>query len=84
MKKVFMWSLMLLSLGLNLTSCSSNDDPIIINDPVTLSLEMPLNLENVEVTNSNITLTNVSSSQIHVLNNAIEKTSNAIITNYKL
>lgn len=82
MKKVFMWSLMLLSLGLNLTSCSSNDDPIIINDPVTLSLEMPLNLENVEVTNSNITLTNVSSSQIHVLNNAIEKTSNGFVATF--
>lgn len=77
-----MWSLMLLSLGLNLTSCSSNDDPIIINDPVTLSLEMPLNLENVEVTNSNITLTNVSSSQIHVLNNAIEKTSNGFVATF--
>ncbi|WP_051949655.1 DUF4876 domain-containing protein [Prevotella sp. FD3004] len=82
MKKVFLWSLMLLSLGLNLTSCSSNDDPIIINDPVTLSLEMPLNLENVEVTNSNITLTNVSSSQIHVLNNAIEKTSNGFVATF--
>ena len=43
---------------------------------------MPLNLENVEVTNSNITLTNVSSSQIHVLNNAIEKTSNGFVATF--
>ena len=70
MKKIFMWSLALLSLGLGVTSCDSDDDPVIINDPVTLSLEMPLNLENVEVTNSNITLTNVNANQTRVLVNA--------------
>ena len=79
MKKIFMWSLALLSLGLSVTSCDSDDDPVIINDPVTLSLEMPLNLENVEVTNSNITLTNVNANQTKVLINAIQKTANGFV-----
>lgn len=77
-----MWSLALLSLGLGVTSCDSDDDPVIINDPVTLSLEMPLNLENVEVTNSNITLTNVNANQTKVLVNAIQKTANGFVATF--
>ncbi len=95
MKNAFMWSLTLLSLTLNLTSCNDDDDAPIINDevevqivsndsstPVTLSFEMPLNLENVEVTNSNITLTNVRTGEVQTLTNAIKKTDNDFIATF--
>lgn len=59
---------------LMLSSCSSNDDPIVINSPVTLSFEMPLGLENIEVLSDQLTLTNVNTAQVISLTNAIQHT----------
>ena len=73
---------MLLSLGMNLTSCSSDDGPSIINSPVTLTLEMPLNLENVEVPTSTITLSNLKGEVSYALINSIEKTANGFVATF--
>lgn len=52
MKKLILKSMMLLSvLALTFTSCSDNDDKV-VTTPVSLSIEMPLGLENIVLSNA--------------------------------
>ena len=60
MKKLILKSMMLLSvLALTFTSCSDNDDKV-VTTPVSLSIEMPLGLENVVLSNAKAVFTNVT------------------------
>lgn len=71
MKKNFlMGMLMLLTVGLSFTACS-NDDSVTYT-PVSLSVEMPLGIENVEFTNSEATFTNVQTGEVFVVNHFVE------------
>ena len=80
MKKNFIGGLMmLLTLGLSLTACSSDDGPVIINEPVSVSVEMPLNLENVVVSNDVTTLVDVKTGESYVAANAIKKTADGFV-----
>lgn len=79
---IFTSILMFLMVNFVISSCSSNDDPIIINQPVTLSFVMPLGLENVEVINDDITLINVNTIQEYTLHNAIKKVGNSFVVEF--
>ena len=58
MKKLILKSMMLLSvLALTFTSCSDNDDKV-VTTPVSLSIEMPLGLENIVFSNAKAVFTN--------------------------
>lgn len=70
MKQKFL--LFALAVSMIFTACSSDDDPIVITSPVTISFEMPLNLENVEVQSSVVTLTNTATGIHTTLQNAIQ------------
>lgn len=70
MKQKFL--LFALAVSMIFTACSSDDDPIVITSPVTISFEMPLNLENVEVQSSVVTLTNTATGIQTTLQNAIQ------------
>ena len=60
MKKLILKSMMLLSvLALTFTSCSDNDDKV-VTTPVSLSIEMPLGLENIVLSNAKAVFTNVT------------------------
>ncbi len=84
MKKTIFWSLVaLLTMGITLTSCSSDDDPIIINEPVSLTLEMPLGIQNVEVLNDMVVLTNVNNNKTIVRSNAIQKTADGFVASFE-
>ena len=73
-KNLFGSLMMLLAMGMAMTACSSDDGPVIINEPVSVSIEMPLNLENVVVTNDVTTLIDVTSGETYTASNAIKKT----------
>ena len=73
-KNLFGSLMMLLVMGMAMTACSSDDGPVIINEPVSVSIEMPLNLENVVVTNDVTTLIDVTSGETYTASNAIKKT----------
>ncbi len=81
MKKTVLLSIMMmLSVALTLTSCSSdNETPIV---PLTsLTLEIPSNLENAVLTNASATVTNVQTQKVvNVANNQFVKNGN----NYQL
>ena len=82
-KKNLIWSMMvLLAMGTTMTSCSSDDGPAIIDQPVTLTIDMPLGLENVEVLNDVTTLTDVKSGETYVASNAIQKTANGFVVSF--
>lgn len=60
MKKLILKSMMLLSvLALTFTSCSDNDDKV-VTTPVSLSIEMPLGLENIVLSYVKAVFTNVT------------------------
>lgn len=83
MKKNLIWSLVsLLTMGMTLTACSSDDGPVIINEAVTVSIEMPLNLENVVVSNDVTTLKDVTSGEAYVAMNAIKKTDAGFVVEF--
>ena len=65
-KKIFAGILMMLTAGLTMTSCSSDDKTPII--PVTsLTLEIPANLQNTTLSNLTGTLTNVESQKVYAI-----------------
>lgn len=71
MKKNFLMSmLMLLTVGLSFTACS-NDDSVTYT-PVSLSVEMPLGIENVEFANSKAVFTNVQTGEVFTVNQFVE------------
>ena len=81
MKKTVLLSIMMmLSVALTLTSCSSDDETPIV--PLTsLTLEIPSNLENAVLTNASATVTNVQTQKVvNVANNQFVKNGN----NYQL
>ena len=83
MKKNLIWSFVsLLTMGMTLTACSSDDGPVIINETVTVSIEMPLNLENVVVSNDVTTLMDVTSGEVYVASNAIKKADTGFVVEF--
>ena len=78
-KNLFGGLMMLLTMGMTLSACSSDDGPVIINEPVSVSIEMPLNLENVVVSNDVTTLVDVKTGETHVAANAIKKTADGFV-----
>ena len=81
-KNLFGSLMMLLTMGMALTACSSDDGPVIINEPVGVTIEMPLNLENVVVSNDVTTLVDVNTGEAHVAANAIKKTDNGFVVEF--
>ena len=81
-KNLFGGLMMLLTMGITLSACSSDDGPVIINEPVSVSIEMPLNLENVVVSNDVTTLVDVKTGEIHVAANAIKKTADGFVVEF--
>ena len=66
MKKLILKSMMLLSvLALTFTSCSDNDDKV-VTTPVSLSIEMPLGLENIVLSNAKAVFTNVTTNETFI------------------
>ena len=62
-KTVFLSIIMMLSVGLFMTSCSSDDDTPIV--PMTsLTLEIPANLQNAVLSNASAVVTNVQTQQV--------------------
>ena len=74
---------MLLAMGTTMTSCSSDDGPVIINEPVTLTIDMPLGLDNVEVLSDQTSLTDVNTGEVYVATNAIQKTVNGFVVSFE-
>ena len=74
--------MMLLTMGMTLSACSSEDGPVIINEPVSVAIEMPLNLENVTVSNDVTTLVDVKTGESHVAANAIKKTADGFVVEF--
>lgn len=73
MKKLILKSMMLLSvLALTFTSCSDNDDKV-VTTPVSLSIEMPLGLENIVLSNAKAVFTNVTTNETFVQEQFQEK-----------
>lgn len=73
MKKLILKSMMLLSvLALTFTSCSDNDDKV-VTTPVSLSIEMPLGLENVVLSNAKAVFTNVTTNETFIQEQFQEK-----------
>lgn len=73
MKKLFLKSMMLLSvLALTFTSCSDNDDKV-VTTPVSLSIEMPLGLENIVLSNAKAVFTNVTTNETFIQEQFQEK-----------
>lgn len=65
--------MMLLSvLALTFTSCSDNDDKV-VTTPVSLSIEMPLGLENVVLSNAKAVFTNVTTNETFIQEQFQEK-----------
>ena len=81
-KNLFGGLMMLLTMGITLSACSSDDGPVIINEPVSVSIEMPLNLENVVVSNDVTTLVDVKTGETHVAANAIKKTADGFVVEF--
>ena len=64
MKKDFLLSMMMLMMmTMSFTSCG--DDDKVITTPVSLSIDMPLGLENVVLSNAKATFTNVASNETY-------------------
>lgn len=64
MKKYFLLSMMMLMMmTMSLTSCG--DDDKVVTTPVSLSIDMPLGLENVVLSNAKATFTNVASNETY-------------------
>ena len=64
MKKYFLLSMMMLMMmTMSFTSCG--DDDKVITTPVSLSIDMPLGLENVVLSNAKATFTNVASNETY-------------------
>lgn len=73
MKKLILKSMMLLSvLALTFTSCSDNDDKV-VTTPVSLSIEMPLGLENIVLSNVKAVFTNVTTNETFIQEQFQEK-----------
>lgn len=73
MKKLILKSMMLLSvLALTFTSCSDNDDKV-VTTPVSLSIEMPLGLENIVLSNAKAVFTNVTTNETFIQEQFREK-----------
>ena len=71
MKKNFlMGMLVLLTVGLSFTACS-NDDSVTYT-PVSLSVEMPLGIDNVVFSNSKAMFTNVQTGEVFTVNQFVE------------
>lgn len=66
-----MGMLMLLTVGLSFTACS-NDDSVSYT-PVSLSVEMPLGIDNVVFSNSKAMFTNVQTGEVFTVNKFVEK-----------
>ena len=81
-KNLFGGLMMLLTMGITLSACSSDDGPVIINEPVSVSIEMPLNLENVVVSNDVTTLVDVKTGETYVSTNAIKKTADGFVVEF--
>lgn len=65
--------MMLLSvLALTFTSCSDNDDKV-VTTPVSLSIEMPLGLENIVLSNAKVGFTNVTTNETFIQEQFQEK-----------
>ena len=65
--------MMLLSvLALTFTSCSDNDDKV-VTTPVSLSIEMPLGLENIVLSNAKAVFTNVTTNETFIQEQFQEK-----------
>lgn len=77
MKKNILWSmLMLMMAALMLTACSDSDD--VPTTPVSLSVQMPLGIDNVVFSNAKATLTNVNTNEVFTVDQFTE--SNGIFT----
>lgn len=73
MKKLILKSMMLLSvLALTFTSCSDNNDKV-VTTPVSLSIEMPLGLENIVLSNAKAVFTNVTTNETFIQEQFQEK-----------
>lgn len=73
MKKLILKSMMLLSvLALTFTSCSDNDDKV-VTTPVSLSIEMPLGLENIVLSNAKAVFTNITTNETFIQEQFQEK-----------
>ena len=79
-KTVFLSIIMMLSVGLFMTSCSSDDDTPVV--PMTsLTLEIPANLTNAVLSNASAVVTNVQTQQVvNVTNDKFQKSGD----NYQL
>lgn len=79
-KTVFLSIMMMLSVGLFMTSCSSDDDTPVV--PMTsLTLEIPANLQNAVLSNASAVVTNVQTQQVvNVTNDKFQKSGD----NYQL
>lgn len=65
--------MMLLSvLALTFTSCSDNNDKV-VTTPVSLSIEMPLGLENIVLSNAKAVFTNVTTNETFIQEQFQEK-----------
>jgi hypothetical protein len=59
-------------LALTFTSCSDNDDKV-VTTPVSLSIEMPLGLENIVLSNAKAVFTNVTTNETFIQEQFQEK-----------
>ena len=65
MKKNYLMSILaMLALGMGFVSCSDDDDVPTVPSSV-ITLEVPMNLENVELSNANLTLMNVNTKKAY-------------------
>ena len=65
-KNLLMSMIMLLTIGGTFTACSSSDDTV-PTTPVSLSVEMPLGIENAEFTNGKAVFTNVTTNETYTV-----------------
>ena len=63
-KNLFACIIAMLSVGIMFTSCSDDKTPVV--SQVAVSLEIPANLENVELTGANLVMTNVATQEAYV------------------
>ena len=66
-KNLFLSIIMMLSVALFTTSCSKDETPVV--PLTTLSLEIPSNLENAELSNASATITNVQTQKVISISN---------------
>lgn len=64
-KNFYLGMMMLLTAGLSLTACSDNDG--VATTPVALSVEMPLGIDHVELTNGKAVFTNVQNGEQYTI-----------------